>query len=77
LVIFVSERVLADEFAFASVEVPASAKKEQKSVESVTVDDAIYTILYTVPRTHHTLPSNIFVLRRRKPKKRGSEAKLC
>jgi hypothetical protein len=73
LVIFVSERVLADEFAFASVEVP----EERKSVESVTVDDAIlYTILYTVPRTHHTLPSNIFVLRRRKPKKRGSEAKL-
>ena len=73
LVIFVSELVLADEFALTSLEVPtrdASAAVRQ-SDGSLSLSLRSRTTKART-RTHHTLPSNIFVLRRRK---RGSKVR--
>ena len=65
LVIFVSERVLADEFALTSLEVPA-----RDASAAVLVSRAVLSLSLRSrttkarARTHHTLPSNILVLRR-------------
>jgi len=73
LVIFVSERVLADEFALTSLEVPA-----RDASAAVLVSRAVLSLSLRSrttkarARTHHTLPSNILVLRRRT---RGSKVR--